>query len=64
VRVEDLEVIGSVTYKLEVDALDTDIGYGVFKRAPKDSRNLAALKKLPEGFDTASKGDPRPRPGS
>jgi hypothetical protein len=63
VRVEDLEVIGSVTYKLEVDALDTDIGYGVFKRAPKDSRNLAALKKLPEGFDTASKGDPQTKTG-
>jgi hypothetical protein len=63
VRVEDLEVIGSVTYKLEVEALDTDIGYGVFKRSPKDSRNLAALKKLPEGFDTASKGDPGVKTG-
>jgi hypothetical protein len=63
VKVEDLEINGSVTYKLEVEALDSDIGYGVFKRAPKDSRVLAAIKKLPEGFDTASKGDPQTKTG-
>jgi hypothetical protein len=63
VKVEDLEINGSVTYKLEVEALDTDVGYGVFKRAPKDSRQLAAVKKLPEGFDTASKGDPQTKTG-
>jgi len=63
VKVEDLEINGSVTYKLEVEALDSDIGYGVFKRTPKDSRQLAAVKKLPEGFDTASKADPQTKTG-
>jgi hypothetical protein len=63
VQIQDLEVVGSVTYKLDVNAMDSDIGYGVFKRSPKDPRSLAAVKKLPEGFDTASKGDPATKTG-
>jgi hypothetical protein len=63
VRVEDLEVVGSLSYKLEVNALDSEISYGMFKRAPKDSKALAAVKKLPEGFDTAIKGETASKSG-
>jgi hypothetical protein len=57
VFLKPIEIVGTWRYSLEVHALDSEISVGVFRRGAKDRSTLADLKKLPEGFDTANKGE-------
>ena len=58
-RVENFVVTGKVSYTFEVAAPDSEILIGVIPRDPKDPTSVAALKKLPEGFEPVKKGDSR-----
>ena len=62
-RIENFEIAGTFTYKLEVNAPDSEISIGIFKRTPKDNSSLAALKKLPEGFEIVGKGETTEKTG-
>jgi len=57
VYLKPIEIVGTWRYSLEVNALDSEISVGVFKKSAKDRSTLTDLKKLPEGFETAGKGD-------
>ncbi len=57
VYLKPVEIEGTWRYTLEVSSLDSEVSVGVFKKGIKDSSKLEALKKLPEGFETASKGE-------
>jgi hypothetical protein len=63
VFLKPIEIVGTWKYTLEVNALDSEISVGVFKKSAKDRSTLADLKKLPEGFETAGKGDPFTKSG-
>ena len=46
VKLENIEVTGTVPYKLDVEILDGEMLVGVVQRSHKDSAKLADLKKL------------------
>jgi len=55
---DNYDISGTIKWTLEVTPADDTVRVGVVKRNPKDPRTLAALKALPDSYETVKKGEP------
>jgi len=61
--VKNVRISGTVHWSFEVTPDSDSVLAGVVQRDPKSGTTVAALKKLPEGFETIKKGDTHPMSG-
>ena len=58
VQLDNYDISGTIKWTFEVTPADDTVRVGVVKRNPKDPKTLAALKALPDSYETVNKGQP------
>jgi hypothetical protein len=61
--VRNVEISGTIGWKFEVTATDDTVAIGVVRRSAKDPQTIAALKQLPDLYETVKKGETHPMSG-